>query len=113
MATPEQAADDDNGIQELYESPPDIGTWVRVWTDNYALRLWVEKTVPAEAGAVVDDEVEIIGEGRGFETDADHGQTKVEVEDTADGYDAYVSYHYPDRSGSKRNIPVERVEVVQ
>lgn len=111
MATQEQA--DDDSIEALYESPPDIGTWVRVWTEKYALRLWVEKTVSAEAGAVLDDDVKIIGEGRGFETDADHGQTKVEVENTRDGYDAYVSYHYPDRSGSKRNIPVERVEVVQ
>jgi hypothetical protein len=109
MATSEETAND--GVQELYESPPVIGTWIGVWTDNYALRVWVEKTVPAEAGAVLDDSVKIIGEGRGFETDADHGQTIVEIEDTADGYDAVVTYHYPDRSGSHRNIPVERVEV--
>jgi len=112
MATTEdtdEAAGD--SIRELYESVPDIGTEIGVWTDNYALRVFVTKTVPAAAGALLADEVKIIGDGRGFETDADHGRTTVEVEETADGCDAWVSYHYPDRSGSKRDIPVEKVEV--
>lgn len=100
-----------DGMREVFETVPAVGTVIGVWTENYALRLFVEETAGADEGPVVDDEVAIIGEGRGFETDADHGKTTLEVEETADGFDAWVSYYYPDRSGAKRDIPVERVEV--